>query len=103
VDHAVWGSVRIRIHEDGVDDAEDRGGGADAKGEGKDGCESESGMVAELAEGEAEIGKHGQSSPVGAMARSTPIGEEGKSFSFQEKQFVLQGSFCPVLRGGVRQ
>ena len=65
VDHAVWGSVRIRIHEDGVDDAEDRRGGADAKGEGEDGGESESGMVAELAEGEAEIGKHGQSSPMG--------------------------------------
>jgi len=37
------------------------------------------------------------------MARSTPIGEQGKSFSFQGKQFVLQGSSCPILRGGVRQ
>jgi hypothetical protein len=38
-----------------------------------------------------------------AMARSTPIGEEGKSFSLQGKQFVLRGSSCPILRGGVRQ
>ena len=36
VGHAVGGGVGVRIHEDGVDDAEDGSGGSDAEREGED-------------------------------------------------------------------
>ncbi len=47
--------VRQRAEEDGVDDAEDGGVGADAEREGEDGHEREAGRFAELAESEAEV------------------------------------------------
>ena len=46
---------RERAEEDGVDEGEDGGGGADAEGEGEDGKGGEAGMLAELAEGETEV------------------------------------------------
>ena len=45
VDHAVGSGVRIRIHEDGVDHAEDGRGGSDAEGEGEDCGQGEAGIL----------------------------------------------------------
>src|SRR4051812_16875514 len=44
-----------RLEDQGVDDAEDGGGGADAEGDGRDGDGGESLRVAEGAEGEAHV------------------------------------------------
>jgi len=55
VDHAVVVSVRIGIQKDGIDDAENCGGGSNAECEGEDGGEDESGRFAELAEREANV------------------------------------------------
>src|SRR6202012_1216547 len=56
---AVGVLVGIGMEKDGVDDAEDGGGGADAEGEGEDCGEGETGGFAELAEGEAGVGEEG--------------------------------------------
>jgi hypothetical protein len=55
---AVGVAVGVRVDEDGVDDGEDGGGGADAEGEREDGGEGECGAFAEFAEGVAEVGVH---------------------------------------------
>ena len=55
---AIGVAIREGIDEDGVDDAEDGGGGADAECEGEDGGGGEGGAFAEFAEGVAEVGEH---------------------------------------------
>ena len=45
------------VDEDGVDDAEDGTGGADAEGEREDGRENEAGALAEFAGGVLEVGE----------------------------------------------
>jgi len=54
---AICVAVRVRVDEDGVDDREDGGGGADAEGEREDGGGGEGGAFAEFAEGVAEVGE----------------------------------------------
>jgi hypothetical protein len=53
---AICVAVGVRIDEDGVDDAEDGGGGADAECEGEDGGDGEGGAFAKFAERVAEVG-----------------------------------------------
>jgi hypothetical protein len=55
VDHAVGVLIRIGVKKDGVDDAENGGGGADAEGKRQDGGENKARRLAELAEGEANV------------------------------------------------
>ena len=55
---AIGVAIGEGIDEDGVDDGEDGGGGADAEGEREDGGGGEGGAFAEFAEGVAEVGEH---------------------------------------------
>jgi hypothetical protein len=48
------------MQQHGVNDTEDGGGGADAEGEHDDDRGGETGKFRELAEREAEVGKHGE-------------------------------------------
>jgi hypothetical protein len=55
VHHAVGVLIRIGVKQNGVDDAENGGGGADAEGKREDGGEDKARRLAELAEGEANV------------------------------------------------
>ena len=56
----IWFRVRQGLQQQGVDEAEDGGVGADAESEGEDGDSGEAGRLEKLAEGVAEVGEHGR-------------------------------------------
>lgn len=60
IDEALGAGPGVGLEEDGVDDGEDGGVGADAQGQRGHGHGGEAGGLEERAEGEAEVRKHGK-------------------------------------------
>src|SRR5579862_6013732 len=60
VHHAIRVRVWVGVYEDGIDDAEDCGGGSDAEGQRDDGGEGEAGGFPQLAQRVTQILKQGR-------------------------------------------
>jgi hypothetical protein len=82
--------IRERTEEDGVDDTENGGVGADAEGEGENGDGGESGIFAEYAEGKADVAGESFEEEAGALFANVFLGffngaesDVGAAFGFR--------------------